>query len=172
MGDYARAKSGLLIPDNVSDSTEQFETVTPKMAARHSYESVWFREELKALDERLDLIFVKPGSTTFPDSPRFYILRVSEELPDQWWVIQDENGEYCKPTEAHLKRFVEGDATRNPDRREQWVKTRTDREARARKRKQELLDEFEEKLLERLDFEFDGKGLFVTGDMKEKVRSA
>lgn len=166
---FARAKSGLIIPPNILDATEEFDTVSPREAARHGYEAIWFREELKSLDPSLDLIFVKPGSRVFPESPRFYITKYREHTNDAFWVIQDENGNYCPPDQRHLDRFMQGDTHRNPRLRDEYQKTREMRKRRAAKRKAELLDQFEEMLLERLDFVFDGPGLHVTGAHKEKL---
>lgn len=160
-------KGELLIPDNVLEATGDY--VSPEKAAQHSAESVWFREELKRVDEMLDLIFVKPGSKVFPISPRFYITRRSHHLPDQWWVIQDDDGTYCPPDMRHLNRFLEGDMSRNPRILEKMRKQRGEREERARRRKQELLDEFSEKLLERLDFEFGGRGVLIDANAKAKL---
>lgn len=168
MPNFAQASNGLMIPENVLEATGEY--VSPEQAAQDSYEALAIREELRRVDPRLDVIFVKPGSEAFPISPRWYFVRRNEQTVDSYWVIQDENENYSPPTFKHvewLRRF--DTAARGRAVWDEFEKARKEREARAEKRRQELRREFREKLLERLDFIFDGPSVQITAEHKEKL---
>lgn len=162
--------SGLLIPDNALDATGEY--LSPAEAARHCVEAAWFRKLLKSVDPRLDLIFVKPGSKVFEHSPRFYITRRSENAHDQYWVIQDREGNYCVPTQEHFDRFQSGDAAKRPSLWKEYEANREARVERARKHKEELRREFREKLTERLDHIYDPARVLITGSHKQKLEGS
>lgn len=161
------SSSGLLVPENVLDATEEY--LTPQQAAIDTAESKWFHDALKARDSRLSLIFVKPGSVVFPYSPMWYIVRRNDNAPQSFWAIHDGEYGYCRPTQRHLDAFFSTDAAARPDLRDQIVKQRH-RELEAKeKARQEKHREFREKLTERLAHEFDAS-VPVTGKMKKAFK--
>lgn len=159
--------SELVLPDNVLQATEQY--VPPEQVARDFQESRWFRDLLQSVDRRLDLIFVKPGAEAFEHDCRFYIIRRNEQTVPSFWVIQDEQGQYCEPQERHFRRFMQGDSATNPDLWRDFLMVREARLAKGRKAAEELRREIREKLAERLDYVFDGPGLFVPGSYKDQL---
>ena len=157
----------LLLPDDALQATDQY--VPPERVARDSAEARWFIDLLQGVDPRLTLIFVKPGAPSFEHSCRFYIVRWNENAQPSYWVIQDEHGGYCEPQERHFRRFMQGDSATNPHLWRDFMMVRDTRIRNAQKAAEELRREVREKLAERLDFVFDGPGLLVPGNYKDKL---
>jgi hypothetical protein len=160
-------QSGLILPDDPLDATQEYES--PERVARDGFENQWFRRELKSIDANLDLIFVKPGAKSFPHDCRYYIIRNNPDGSSAHWVIQSADGGYSPPTWAHLMKFQQGDSAKHPRLWEEFQKNAEKRKKAAEKERQELSREFQEKLLERLNYEFDGAGILIDAAAKQKV---
>lgn len=155
---------GLYLPDEVREEIERVER-----SGSHYDVAQRFRARLKQIDERLDLIWVKRGATSFPVPGRWYIVRKGEHArANAFWVVQDEHGRYCDPTDQHLERLRAMDSYAHPDVWRRLERSRRADEAAARKRREETRREFREKLLERLDFNHRVQVL-VDSAAKEKV---
>jgi hypothetical protein len=107
---------------------------------------VEFRKQLRLIDERLGC--VHGAGPPWPKWPRWYIIRTAPEGRPYYWVVEDEQGEYCVPDQRHLDRLMEIDGERNP---KAWYAYRTFREKRERERQKRIdakSEEFQEKLLD------------------------
>jgi len=142
--------SELILPENVTDATEQYRAEQDVALA------VAFERELKKYDPRLSLIWVKENSTVFPRSPRWCIVRRNEKTVDSYWLIETEDDEYSEPTPKHFERLISID-TWGPNHafRDNLKKDRERKEAAALYRKEEKRREFREKLNERLGHVYD-----------------
>jgi hypothetical protein len=138
---------GLWVPDEV-----RAEYAVAEESDRHWELAVEFRKVLKAVDERLDIIWVKQGATNFPVAGRWYVTRRSDEGHSCFWVIQTADGKYCPPSQQHLERLQAMDSHAHPDVWNRLRRARQEEQRAAQKRKAETRREFREKLLERLDF--------------------
>jgi hypothetical protein len=93
-------------------------------------------------------------------------VRRAEHHPDQFWVIQDDDGSYCEPDERHFQRFVEGDTAAHPDVYRKIRRKREEAALRVEKTIERKRDEFRTKLGERLAHIFDTQ-IAITGVHKE-----
>lgn len=112
-----------------------------------------FRRQLKALDERLTVFWAKPGSplAAADGTGRWYIVRVhpNPELTN-YWVVEDEQGNYCVPQQRHIDRLQQMDTWTG---RRRYSDFELARSAKKRKKEAELAElrrELREKLEERL----------------------
>jgi hypothetical protein len=119
-------------------------------------EMVDFRKRLKQVDERLDIALAK--GPPWPEPwPRWYIIRKDPHGRVWYWVVQDEEGDYCVPHEGHVQALMRMDGERNP---EVWEKARNRHEERrkaAEKARAAKSEEFRDKLTERLHHDLDVK---------------
>lgn len=150
----------LWTPQSELEATAEYEV--ERIKGRMS----WFLGELKKLDSRLGLIYIKPGSTVFPKSPRWAITRKNELTLPSYWIIEDENGNFCEPDQRHLDRMHQMDAAKSKTSAAQILedeRRRVDAEKRAAK--EETSREFREKLLDRLNHIYDPR-ISVPKDIK------
>ena len=150
-------------PESELEATAEYE------AGRIADRCRWFVRELKSRDPRLGLIYIKSGSTTFPKSPRWAIVRDNELINPSYWMIEDEHGEFCEPQQRHLDRLDEMDASKKtvgPG--EELARAREAKQREKLGRKNEKRREFREKLLDRLNHLYDAR-VSVPRDIKEKV---
>lgn len=131
-----------------------------------------FRGLLKQVDDRLDIIWVKPYAPSFPIGGRWYIIRQGT-LGAAWsfWIIQSPSGEYAAPEESDLDELRERDAAAHPDVWRRMLKARADEERRREKAKDELHREFREKLDERIRHNHDTQ-VAVTEEFKDQIDAA
>jgi hypothetical protein len=139
---------GLYLPEEVQE-----QVAVRKEADRHWEQAEAFVRELKAIDERLDLIWVKQGATDFPVPGRWYIVRHGEHArASAFWVIQNEKGGYSPPTQQHLDRLRAMDSHAHPDVYRRMERTRREEERARAKQKADRSEEFRGRLEERLTF--------------------
>ena len=139
---------GLWVPDEVRE-----EILRAEDAGGDRQRAIAFRKQLKGIDPLLDIIWVKRGTTSFPVGGRWYIVRYGEHAKAKaFWVVQDDQGRYCPPTDQHLERLQAKDSHAHPDVWERMRRTREATTAASKKRMEETRREFREKLLERLTF--------------------
>lgn len=155
---------GLYLPEEVQ---EEIEAV--RRSGSHYDVAERFRVRLKQIDARLDLIWVKRGATSFPVPGRWYIVRrTNDGAAAAFWVVQDDRGRYCDPTDQHLERLQAMDSHAHPDVWRRMQRTRRAEDAGRKKATEEKRREFRETLLERLDFN-NRVQIPVTGADKAKI---
>lgn len=139
---------GLWVPDEVREEIARAED-----AGGDRERAIAFRKQLKAIDPLLDIIWVKRKATSFPVGGRWYIVRYGEHAKAKsFWVVQDDKGRYCAPTDQHLERLQAMDSHAHGDVWKRIAATRAADKAAADKKMADTRREFREKLLERLDF--------------------
>jgi hypothetical protein len=139
---------GLWMPERVEQAREQQEGVEGVAAA------LAFRRRLKELDSRLDLFYSKPTATAFKPH-RWIITRRNDLVPDSYWLVEGEDGEYCEPSDKHFQRLQEYDTQAHADVWKRMEREQKRRRESGEKKHEEKRREFREKLLERLDHEFE-----------------
>lgn len=162
MADVEVIERELLVPDNPLLAGDEYEAEHDVAAALD------FRRFLKQIDERLDLIFVKKGAKAFPKGERWYIVRHNEGAPPSYWLIEDENDQFCLPDHRHLARLQEYDTAAHRDVWRKFTQRRLDKQLRHDKKMDAKSEEFRTKLGERLGFEFDAQ-IAVTSGMKDAL---
>lgn len=162
--------SQLVLPENVLDATGSY--VDPEQAAQDTLVMLEWNRLIKDLDPRLSFHFVPPQDPTkptmWPKDQRWYLVRRNELVADSFWVVEDEQGEYCTFSRKHYDKFREMDTHRSPHVWREFRKREEARLAAVEKRTQEKRREFREKLLERLEFN-DTTTIAVTPEMKERL---
>lgn len=155
---------GLYLPEEVQE-----QVAVRQEADRHWDQAEEFARELKDIDARLDLIWVKQGATDFPVPGRWYIVRHGEHArASAFWVIQNEKGGYSPPTRQHLERLKSMDSHAHPDVYARMARTRREEERAVEKAKSDRSAEFRGKLEERLTFN-NRVQIPVTGEDKDKL---
>src|SRR4051812_16876005 len=108
--------------------------------------------ELKRLDARLDLIWVKPGAENFPDPGRWHVVRWNEGVPPTFWAWVTPDGGYLEPSLQIVEWMKAKDISRGgPTAYDQAVAARERRKAQAEQHRRAALDQFGEELRERAD---------------------
>lgn len=140
---------GLFLPEEVA---EQY--AVKQEAERHWDQAQVFARQLKAIDERLDIIYVKANATDFPVPNRWYIVRHGGEhgRASTFWVIQTKDGKYCPPTQQHLEALQARDSYAHPDVWRRMERTRREEQRAKQKRREDRREEFRGRLEERLTF--------------------
>ncbi len=139
---------GLWVPDEARDEIERLENAETDIDVAAA-----FRRRLRAVDARLDIIWVKRGATSFPVPGRWYITRQSEDgAASAFWVVQTEGGHYTPPTDQHFDALMARDTWGHPDVRRRILATQAEEKAAAQKKMEDSRREFREKLLEQLEF--------------------
>lgn len=139
---------GLFLPEEVA---EQY--AVRGEAERHWEQAEAFAKQLKAIDERLDIIYVKAGATDFPVPNRWYIVRHGEHArASAFWVIQTPDGKYSPPTQQHLEALQARDSHAHPDVWRRMERTRREEERAKQKKREDQREEFRGRLEERLTF--------------------
>ena len=139
---------GLFVPEEVA---EQY--AVAKEADRHWDQAEVFARQLKAIDERLDIIWVKEGATDFPVAARWYIVRRGENSESScFWVIQAANGAYCPPTQQHLEALQARDSFAHPDVWRRMRRTRQEEQRAKARAKERAAEERRDRMLDRLTY--------------------
>lgn len=142
----------LWLPEN-----EHSEDLAVGRALDHLDKAVEFRRALKALDERLDVVWAKKGARMVPQDERWYIIRRSDSGIGGMWCICAPDGGYADPGPEHIAALER----QNPERTGNVAKRvrdgRAQREAMRAREKQERSERFQEGLLDRLDHIHDGR---------------
>ena len=112
-----------------------------------------FRKLLKALDDKLGIFWAKPGGPLAADdgTGRWYIYRQhpNPELTN-YWVVEDEHGNYSPPQERHIDRLRQMDTWSGQRTYSDFELARSAKKRARQKAQNELRRELREKLEERL----------------------
>lgn len=145
MPDLSQALPELLISQQTSDELD-FE------AAKDFAAVALVREWLKEIDERLDVMWVRPGAQSL-DGGFWYFVRRNEGMAASYWKIyetRDGREVYCEPQERHVLGLMQLDASKHPDAYRRYRKrqdeARKAREATAEERHREFRELLEERV--------------------------
>jgi hypothetical protein len=128
-----------------------------------------FRAALKAIDERLDLVWAPEGSTSVPKDNRWYIIRRGDSGIGGMWMCEDEHGEYCEPNERHLDALCQMDPSKTGNAHRRIADGRAARKAAREAHRADKSAEFRESLLDRLDHIYDAR-VFVSAANAAKLQ--
>ena len=140
------------LSDNFLDHTEEWDTERVDQIAQ----AMAFRNELRRIDSRFDVIYVKEGATSFPEGNRFYIVRHNEVGIKTHWMVHDGRGGYCVPDSRHLDMIKRNDLSNVDVAKELAEAERRKQEAKVKAREAKS-EEFRTKLLDRLNHLYDAR---------------
>lgn len=132
------------LSDNFLDHTEQWTTERVDETAR----AMAFRNLLRQMDSRLDLIYVKEGATIL-EGGFYYIVRHNDIGIKSHWQVHDGSGKPCVPDSRHLEMMKRNDLT-NVDVVKELEDARARKEAQKQKKKEARSEKFRELLLEKI----------------------
>lgn len=127
-----------------------------------------FRVRLKAVTERLDMIYVKPGAW-FTEGDRYLIVYKAEDGHISWFLVQDEDGAKCVPDERHFDRLMRYDQARsNGSLLDKFRQERAMVQAQSRVAHESKREEFRDRLGDAAKHLFD-TSIHIGSDHKDKV---
>lgn len=128
-----------------------------------------FRASLKEIDERLDVVWAKPGAQGFPKPGYWYIVRLNDApFPPTLWCVEDAEGGYAIPSEADLEALKLADTYTKRDAYTELVERREREQRRRDKRDADRRDEREGQISEIVSHHLDTR-ISVPRDIDEAI---
>ena len=160
MTELAAPGQNIYLPGTYADEVD--------LEAAKSYASAMlFREWLKEIDPRLDIVWAKAGSKNIRGE-RWYIIRRNDNAPISWWMVNDGTPDegYADPGPEHIERLRQMDSAARPGAWHEYRKRCEERERQGKRKREEIFARMREALEERLAHEYDtsisvSKGLVV-----------
>lgn len=137
-------------------------------AARGIGHAALFRLDLKAIDDRLDIVWARPGAEALEGGYWYIVRRNPRPMHDTYWKVCTPDGGYADPGIEHLEALRARDQHRHGSMYAAHRRREEERERQGKKRLAETSREFREKLEERLDHLFTPKA-FIDARMADQV---